>query len=241
MLAAAPSFWRSGYGDTGELCSNSGGDVFITTEYAIYEYPHGMANPIAMLTDPLGFANGCSIDPTTGNLAATSSTGAAIYRPAGGNQWHLPRLFSFSSPVSFGGYDAHGNLFVDGVKTYGGTFFDELFKGASKFQAVKLNRRITTPGNIQWDGKFLAVGDMQNLLIHRFAISGTQGSQVGSVSLKGSNHVNQFWIQGSTLIGPGYLSAYFVGFWPYPKRGSTQKMIQQIQAYGATVSVAGSK
>src|SRR5580704_4384157 len=81
----------SNTGATYGLCSNKNGNVFITTQYAIYEYPHGMAVPIAVLTDPQGQSLGCSIDPTTGKLAVVSAAGVAIYAPAGHNQWYLPR------------------------------------------------------------------------------------------------------------------------------------------------------
>ena len=39
----------SNTGDTGGLCTNAAGDVFITTQYAIYEYAHGRATQIATL------------------------------------------------------------------------------------------------------------------------------------------------------------------------------------------------
>jgi hypothetical protein len=221
---------------TGGLCSNKGGDVFITTEYAIYEYPHGRASPVATLGNAFGFTNGCSVDPTTGDLAAMSPTsGIAIYRPDHRHRWHLPRLFAISN-VSFGGYDARGDLFIDGRTHGGASLFKELPKGSSNFENITLNRRLSAPGNIEWDGRYLAVGDEQGLLIRRFAISGTRGRQVGTVKLAGAHEGGQFWIQGDTVIGPAFKGSWFAGFWRYPSGGRAYKTIAESSAYGTTIS-----
>lgn len=220
----------------GGLCSNAAGDVFVTAEPGIYEYPHGRARPIAVLGDPEGTANGCSIDPTTGDLAAISGTGVAIYRPAVRDRWHIPELFNLNPDVSFGGYDGRGNLFVDGKRSGSQNFVIELAKGASKFRDVTLDESLTTPGNIEWDGGYLDIGDRSNLLIRRFAISGTRGTQIGSVALNGPAEIGQFWIEGRTFIGPSYSNGYYIGFWKYPRGGSATKSIDQDEAYGATVS-----
>ena len=228
-----------GYPDyLGGLCSNAAGDIFITASSGIYEFPHGRARAIAVLGDPQDTAYGCSIDPTTGSLAAISGTGVAIYRRALRDRWRLPELFDLNPDVSFGGYDGSGNLFVDGKLSGTQNFFIELPKGGSKFENVTLNETFQTPGNIEWDGKYLDIGDRSNVLIRRFSISGTHGKQVGTVALKGPRQVEQFWIQGSTLIGPAYKSAAFIGFWNYPGGGSPDKTIKQSEAYGSTVSLA---
>jgi hypothetical protein len=39
----------SNTGDTGGLCTNAAGDVFITRQYAIYEHADGQATQIATL------------------------------------------------------------------------------------------------------------------------------------------------------------------------------------------------
>jgi hypothetical protein len=224
----------------GGLCSNAAGDVFITAETGIYEYPHGRARAIAVLGDPYGPAYGCSIDSTTGNLAAISGSAVAIYRPAVRDRWHLPELFSLNPDVSFGGYDGTGNLFVDGRLSGSQNFFIELPKGKSKFESITLNKSFERPGNIEWDGKYLDIGDQDNLLIRKFVMNGTQGKQVGLVTLNGPAEVEQFWIQDNAVIGPAYSNGYYIGFWMYPRGGSAKKTIQQSEAYGATVSLARS-
>jgi hypothetical protein len=228
----------SGYYSWG-LCSNKGGHVFITAAGVLYEYPHGGASPIATLSDPLNPPLECSVDPTTGKVAAISSDGVAIFKPERHNRWHLARLYTFSpyqSPA-YGGYDGSGNLFVDG--TLSNQFFIvELPKGGTTFENVTLDKSISIPGNIQWDGKYLAIGDQNDTVIDRFSIIGTRGKSVGSLTLKGPQENGQFWIQGNIVIGPAFKkTSYYVGLWAYPRGGVTLKTFTQSGSWGATVSV----
>lgn len=224
---------------SGGLCSNNAGDVFITTTYAIYEYPHGGASPVATLSNGAGISTGCSVDPVTGDLAVATGNGAiAIYRQGPRYRWHLPRVFKIRY-VAFDGYDAHGNLFVDGSPNSVTTFFMELAKGGSRFEKITLNGAPARPGNIEWDGRYLAIGDGQNLVIHRFAISGMRGTEVGKLRLAGPSQGEQFWIQGNAIIAPAYSHRWIGGFWRYPQGGFAFKAIHESSAYGATVSVAG--
>jgi len=107
-------------------CVDRSGNVFITayssvteTSSSIYEYAHGGSSPIATLSDP-GHAFGCSIDPSTGNLAVANPYdpanpynvaygSVAIYQGASGS----PAMYY---PSDFGiamcGYDTKGNLYV---------------------------------------------------------------------------------------------------------------------------------
>lgn len=80
------------------LCVDKAGDVYVTNDtsegvHQITEYAHGATTPLRTLNDPQGRANGCSVDPKTGDLAvanfwdrprasATSrSTGTPLERP----------------------------------------------------------------------------------------------------------------------------------------------------------------
>jgi hypothetical protein len=59
----------SGFSPRG-LCSNQNGDVFVASRYGVYEYPHGRAKPIAIIA--VQYPEGCSLDPTTGDLAVVN-------------------------------------------------------------------------------------------------------------------------------------------------------------------------
>jgi hypothetical protein len=225
-------------GSIGNLCSNRAGDVFIPTTYAINEYQHGRSTPIAVLGNE---ASGCSVDPTTGNLATNFENVIAIYRPELKHRWHLPHSFTLKADTTYScAYDGAGNLFVDGLTRNGlKPFFAELPKGASGFEKLILNQRISTPGTMQWDGKYLAIGDQGNTIIRRFAITGSSGSQVGTLTLDGASELFDFWIQGNVVIASVYDSpAFYVGFWQYPAGGSAQSRISgDTHIQGVTVSV----
>ena len=86
-------------GNSYGLCSDPNGNVFVTNDYAIYEYPHGSAGPSAVLTNPFGATFSCSIDPTTGNLAAVTAHDAVIFQP-GPHGWKQAKLYALSFPAT---------------------------------------------------------------------------------------------------------------------------------------------
>ena len=222
------------------MCSNAAGDVFLTESYGVAEYPHGASTQIAFINPPFGSARGCSIDPITGNLAIVAQTenvfGVAIYRPEHDHRWHAPRVYNFTEPQEACSYDSAGNLFVAGFTSSRGLSLVELPKGKSAFETITLDTQVTPQGNIQWDGRFLAIGDFGDTVIHRFAIKGT-GTQIGSLTLLRAKYIRQFWIQGGTLIGPDTYNRG-VGFWRYPQGGAPLKRLSASGGSGVTVSLA---
>jgi hypothetical protein len=226
------------------LCANDSGDVFVTGAYTVYEYRHAQAKRAAAISDPLG-ADSCSVNPTNGDLAVAGIGGLAVFRHGKGFQWHLGRLYSFNmNGYSSCAYDGSGNLFFDGTLSASSVLqqlFVELPSDGKQLKNVTLNVKLTTPGNLAWDGKYLAVGDKGNVLIHRFAIRGTRGTQIGKLSLSGMQEVRQFWIQDRILIGPAFESNWLFGLWPYPGGGSATSSTLQDEASGAAVSVAPSR
>jgi hypothetical protein len=171
------------------MCSNSVGDVFITNYSGVAEYPHGGAKQIAFLPGPFGSVGSCSVDPTTGDLAvasaSTSGYGIGVYRQERRHRWHRPRVFPFTQYPLACSYDSMGNLFVDAVLS-DVTYLFELPKGGSKFRTITLTQKIVAPGNLQWDGQYLAVADTQFLIIYRFAIKGRRAQEIGSMSISGA-------------------------------------------------------
>ena len=115
----------------------------------------------------------------------------------------------------------------------------ELPKGSSKLRDISLNSSLGGPGQVQWDGSYLAINDSTTSPseIYRFAMSGTTGTEVGSLELGGSSEVGQFWIQSGLLVGPDYKNTDF-GFWPYPGGGSRTRSKKLSYAIGSVVSLA---
>lgn len=234
----------TGFSSPAGECVDKSGHVFITSKSGILEYAHGGTTPIATLKDA-GLAQGCSVDPKTGNLAVTnySTTSSpqgnvAIYKDAKGSPTYRTDSKIYNEDSC--GYDNAGNLFVDGQDiSSGGLRLSEIPSGRTFFRNITLNQTITGAGGVQWDGKHLAVGNNVegSGTIYQFAIKGEKGTKVGSTPLKGSSGVMQFWIEQARVIGPE-LGPNDVGIWAYPAGGSAKKTITGgfDGPWGATVS-----
>ena len=237
------------------MCVDRSSDIFIPFIYipgGIYEFAHGGGTPIAYLGFPYNDENGCSIDPTTGNLAVVGGpdfyAALVIYRYEGKRGWGFARSYALPSMSSstFCGYDAHGNLFVDGKDSSGAFVLAELSKGSKTFTTVAVSQRVKAPGQVQWDGKHLAIGDtgVSPSVIYQFDVSGSTATEVGSTTLKGSTMVEQFWIQRGNVVAPdpkrscGGSQAGCIAIYRYPAGGSATKIIELPNANGATVSLA---
>lgn len=227
-------------------CADKHGNVFIANDDAstILEYAHGGTAPIATLNDPGYYPRGCSIDPTTGNLAVANIVNTsfgqgniAIYKAAKGDPSKYYADASVYNVYSCG-YDNAGNLFIDGENEGSSSFaFAELPNGARKFTNVSLNQPIGLAGGVQWDGTYVAVGD-QYTDIYQFSIHGKTGTKVGTTSLSGAGRDSEFWIQGANVIVPDSYKLH-VAIWDYPAGGSAERRVKGFQyPIGATVSVA---
>ena len=250
----------TGFDRPSGLCVDGKGNVFVTNldSGTISEFAHGGTSPIATLSDPDGYPNGCSYDKKTGNLAVTnlgsppSGPGSvAIYNHASGS----PKYYTGSDVVTFYfcGYDNRSNLFVDGEPSAGSGFaFAELPKGKKTFTNLTLNQSFHNPAGVQWDGKYLAVGDAGDGYaggggIYEFSISGSTGTEVGSTPLSDAVWVGQFWIQGKKVAIPNTFYSPSNGWqgnvllYKYPAGGTSTKTINgYVYNYtpdGATVSL----
>ncbi|HEU5479584.1 MAG TPA: hypothetical protein VFU90_07100, partial [Candidatus Tumulicola sp.] len=144
----------TGFTDPAGVCVDAHGNVFVTNTggFNVLEYAHGGTTPIATLKDAGYFPVGCSVDPKTGNLAVTnfatsSSTqgNVVIYKGAKGRPtgfYTNPNM----SEMLLCGYDASGNLFVDGTTASSAAKFAELPSGKTKLVLLTLNQSIASPG-----------------------------------------------------------------------------------------------
>jgi hypothetical protein len=228
-------------------CVDQNGDVFIANYGGggIYEYAHGGTKPIRKLTGAVGPFD-CSIDPTTGNLAATDASsshgGVAIFKNSrGAPTYYTNPAFHYYDSC---GYDAAGNLFVDGMDKYSQFIFAELPKSSSQLKVVALNQYIGSPAAVRWDGKYVAIGDSSTPVIYQFVISGSSATRVGTTRLGGSaQYISHFFIQGGTLITPNFPKKggqYVILFFKYPAGGKVTKEIKKEVSgtTGASVSLA---
>lgn len=234
----------TGFGKPRSECSDLSGNVWIADVggYDVAEYAHGGAAPIIALSTP-GAPEGCSVSPVTGDLAVTANAYGlilAVFHHGSRGRWRDPKTYSDPAMhVSlFCGYDAQGNLFLDGLDKHKALRLDELAHGSTTLTNIAVRQTINTPGQVQWDGKYIAIGDagLSPSRIYQFSISGTSAKKVGATTLDGSSSLRQSWIQGTYVIAPDLNKA--VGFWNYPAGGSPTKILGRVHGYGATVSPA---
>jgi hypothetical protein len=257
----------TGFGFPYGECTDKAGDVFVVdwAKADIVEYAHGGASPIATLNDPGYYPIGCSVDPTTGNLAVANFGGicltcsppgnVAIYQNASGS----PTLYTYQSPAYYfpPGYDNKGNLFVEIQTTAGQNLLAELPSGGSSFTTISLSGwTINFPAGVMWDGSYVAGSDQEyknpsvaDTGIYRIQISGSSGTVVSSIGLKenctGSENnilAVQPWIQKNRVVAGNLYNAclYDYEYWNYANGGFPIKQIPSgiapEQGWGQTVS-----
>jgi hypothetical protein len=241
------------------LCSDEQGDVFVTgfntnttgeSSY-IYEYRHGRPKPIATLLDPLA-ADGCSVDPVTGNLAVAGWTGnqapsLVVYSRTDGKYTgnYTPYYDSEIRWVRWCAYDTNGNLYVDGENGSGPVRLAVLHKG--QFSDIDLNRSDFAPYSLQWDDGDLVIAGYEGSIgpetLLQVHLDGTKASIVGTTTLKDAGHKwgddSQFFIKGLRVIGGGYPDDHLL-VWRFHKGGHPVQRIAQTPTgwwYGVTFSL----
>ncbi len=237
-------------------CVDGKGNVFVTDEIhaRLAEFAHGRTGKTANLRTHRVAPIACAIDPTTGDLAATGFSNRVNIFKGGQGQ---PTTYAASKYYAFGfcGYDSSGNLFIVGtdVKTHEAILV-ELPKGSHEFARIKLDVAIDNEGNVQWDGRYLAIGaylkpgkNDTRPVIYRFAINGNQGTKVGTVALGGTAHtILQFYIIGKSVIVPNWYDpkgsgqSYGILYYNYPGGGApTMELTKHvITPRGVAVSLA---
>jgi hypothetical protein len=148
------------------LCSDARGDVYVVDELAqtVTKFAFGTLKVIETLNEDVGLPVGCSVDPTSGNLAVTifggnngSNGGVLIYTHASGTPaQHNGAINDWGS-----GYDPHGNLWVEGDNATGDGYVMELPKGGSFLRTATFDQVLYLPGAPQWDGKYLDISDQK--------------------------------------------------------------------------------
>lgn len=221
-------------GSHGE-CVDAAGDVFVTNggKSQVLEYRHGGRRPIQRFSDPNYFTLECAVNPVNGDLAVAGDfegsgmPSVAIYKKA---QRGTPTLVTTPNVVRmyFIGYDAKGNLFVDGTDQHTGFELAEIPADGSPAKAITLNHSIYLPGAVQWDGHHLAIGDQASLYgpskILQFDITDNKGIMAGETDLTDSCDVLQFWIHGDKVVA-GNICSPTVQFFRYPQGGASIKTL----------------
>jgi hypothetical protein len=214
-------------------CVDTSGDVWIADAGGLYEYAHGGTQPIATLKDHV---QGCSVDPSTGNLAGAVPVlegGVYVWTHAQGTPTWFP---AYNNEIlGYCGYDGQGNLFASArSEVTRHLALVELPKGGNGLITLLLRgNHPAEPGQVQWDGRYIAVqsrwlgGEM-----FRFQVTGDRANVVGSSTFNGVRALlGESGIQnGKAIIAFGTRHRKFfwnkIGLWDYPQGGNVTKVIQ---------------
>jgi hypothetical protein len=209
-------------------CVDRQGNVWITDSSAwqLLEYAHGGTSPIAILSKDISEPYDCAVDPTTGDITVINSTKLiAVFRHGRGapTQYYVP-----GSPL-WATYDDKGNLFIDGLNVQHTFQLFELAKGSNAVAEISLSN-VVSPGDIKWDGKVLAIGDLYQHLIDQVQVTESGAKIVGSTA-----GVPQYYFcfpnaesekagqQAGKIIATG---GGGIGEWSYPAGGSPLKYFE---------------
>jgi hypothetical protein len=141
------------------------------------------------------------------------------------NEQGIPSLYESNlGDASNCGYDASGNLFVDGIVS-SSPAVSELTKGSSTFVPLTVNGNLGfPPSQVQWDGKYITYQSAHQgqARIYRLAVSGNSATIVRVTKLANiTSRSFQSWIYNNTVVVPfdaaGSKAANRVGIWQYPK------------------------
>ena len=225
------SIYYGPYSNLSGECTDRSGNVWITDYDIIKEYAHGGTKPIADKSFKW-YLKGCSADPKTNDVAAVGQSGTVfIWSSTGGKvkTYHTKAFYT----LRYCGYDADGNLFVDGFEPNNNDkfLFFELPSGGTKFTQVSLDRKVRGAGQVQWDGRYVAIQNSDPpYAIYQVKVSGDTGTVVNTIGLDGLRApVGPSWIAGSTVFVPYSVRGKFgdaIGVFGYPAGGKPVSVLQ---------------
>jgi|HubBroStandDraft_4_1064222.scaffolds.fasta_scaffold00138_7 hypothetical protein len=240
------------------LCTDADGNVWVMNfgggENQVVEYAHGGTTPIATLDDAYGEPRSCSVDRASGSLAVVnpSPPGVVIYPSGSGS----PQMYSPDLDYPFAcTYDANGNLFVDGYHLHDGDHFrlSELARGSTHFARLSVKGAVGLPGDLEWDGADLAVGDYQSPgviyrleILHRKKVAMLVGTTTLDGPARQAPEGVEFSLDQGSLIMPfgDQKNVNKIGFWNYPGGGYYTSELTRFggeELYGVAVSALPSR
>jgi len=178
-------------------CVDKAGNVWIVSTGAdvVTEFARGGTVALATLnTDPE--PSGCSVDPTTGNLAVAGAGSIDVFAQARG----VPKAYqnTLCHPFWSPGYDSAGNLYAEALldgsakprgghsRSYPDPLACELPHGGKALRGVDFNGfNLGFPAGVMWDGKYLTLADQDYQLEGQSAIYRVTEDAAGNLTAIG--------------------------------------------------------
>ena len=153
----------------------------------IFEYAPGGSLPINVFDDAGQEPVSCAVSPLSGNLAVANGSNVVVY-PA--SQSAMPVAFTTPEIASYAcvGYDASGNLYVNGYGADKSFQLATLRAGGSSLATTRvasLNNRKHGAGGLAWDGEYLVLADPITYELYRIALQGSSGTVAHATRIRG--------------------------------------------------------
>jgi hypothetical protein len=256
----------TGFAEPYGQCVDKDGNVWITNlnSKAVVEYAHGRATPLKTLHGA-GHSAGCSVDPTTGNLAVANFDLPAelqIYKKGAGHA-KVYKSSGCDDDMWSPGYGEKGNLYVEG-SNYSIATVCELAHGGTKLRGpVKLlNFTIGLGGGVMWDGTHLTLTDQYYSDQTLTAVYQVTEEESGNLKKTGETVLTDSYCgngvrvpqpfvagakntpinrtQGTAILGGNLQCLSRFDIWHYPAGGDPHTTLQSppTQPVGQSVSIA---
>lgn len=218
-----------GLSPTGD-CSDGTGNVWITSsDENVVEFAHSGSRRLKTLHITSGeAAKSCSVDPNSLNLAVTSDGPVYVFVHA--RAPHEVYRAPWAS-ADYCAYDNAGNLYVAGTVREGRKFVAAawgLFRGEHGLRRLDFHGEVhfAQSGGMQWDGQYVAWGDLQGIASHTAVIYQIDARKrrdkfIGNTPLILRGDLGQFFIRGHTVFVPYFTKPRggAVAIFNYPSGG----------------------
>jgi hypothetical protein len=230
----------TGVNDAVALCADASGNVWVITSHShgrstLFKYAHGGSKPIASLL-LRGRADACSVDPSTGNLAAgTLNSNVAVWSNGEG----LPTFYStsaFFKEVRTVAYDGDGNLYMRSFNHSESAAW--LPKGASALTQFSIGKL----GSYAWDGRHFVIGPANGYSepLTLYKLHDGTGKATRKVSLEdcAPDYEPSFAIAGPHLaVSCGLDETNSLNYYKYPLGGKPVKTFAPGESGSVAISV----
>ncbi|HXM08084.1 MAG TPA: hypothetical protein VN936_11490, partial [Candidatus Acidoferrum sp.] len=219
-------------------------DVWFIQGQALVEYPHGGTKPLRTLQDPGEYPASCAVSSKTGTLAVaniiSTSDGPgsiSLYEHAKGK----PAIVRGTGHFYFITYDEHDDIFGDGENSGYQFVLFELPSKSARIESIALKgATIEFPGDVQYTGNVLNIGDQDDAVIYESRVKGTTATVTGHTPLTGAVDIVAYSIYNNRVICPDAGSAD-VEVYAYPKGGNPVKVVTGLSEPTGVVVSAVSK
>jgi hypothetical protein len=238
------------------ICSDASGNVWVSNlrrgDWFVDEYARGGTKAIEELRAPKRWLllAGCAVDPDSGDLAVLGANidNSAYVLVWSGAREGTPARYPAPFPLLNAAYDNAGNLFITGWAGGSDFFFEmgELAKGGSQVTRIQLDKPTREPGDVHWDGTYVAVStaisrNRTRSRIYRVKVSGANAHVVQVVQLQDFSvdfySTLLFVLHDRSVIGIAGGHGEDLRTWPYPAGGNSTRSIAEYERInGLTIS-----